>query len=317
MSRILLPFVIAGIVALLCTPLVDRVTGRTGWPRWLVCSLLLLVLLSCAALLGWALVPPLIHDLVSVGGDLQGEIQRLFQGLLGGHFLSAHIDAARLASEAVARLRQWAGGDTILLAGEFGFAGFFGVILFWVLLAYFLLDEPRISAGLLWLVPPPRRAFALRVWRDLGPALRRYFAGVILIAAYATLAAYLGLGWFLRLHDAVFLAVVTGVLELLPLVGPIAAALIAGLVAMGQYDGGVHIIAYVAYAVALRISIDQLVGPIVLGRAGRMPPALIIFCFLAGGVLFGITGVILGVPVALAVKSILAVRYERLAPGVL
>jgi len=310
MSRILLPFVLAAILALLCAPLIQAVVGRTGWPRWLVSSLLLFALLSCAALLGWALVPPLIRDLVSVGSDLQGAAQRLFQSLLGAHFLNAHVDPARLANEAVTRLRQWAGGDTILLAGEFGFASFFGFILFWVLLAYFLLDEPRISAGLLWLVPPARRPFALRVWRDLGPALRRYFAGVILIAAYATFAAYLGLGWFLRLHDAVFLAVLTGILELLPLIGPLAAALIAGLVAMGQYEGGIHLIAYVVYAVALRISIDQLVGPIVLGRAGRMPPALVIFCFLTGGVLFGITGVILGVPIALAVKSILTVRYD-------
>lgn len=317
MSRILLPFVIAGIVALLCAPLIEAVMRRTGWHRWLVSSLLLLVLLSCAALLGWLLVPPLIRDLASAGSDLQGATQRLFQSLLGAHFLNARVDPAHLANEAVAQLRQWAGGDTILLAGEYGFAGFFGFILFWVLLAYFLFDEPRISAGLLWLVPPMRRPFALRVWRDLGPALRRYFAGVVLIGAYATFAAYLGLGWFLRLHDAFFLAVLTGILELLPLVGPLAAALIAGLVAMGQYDSGVHLIAYIAYAVALRISIDQLVGPLVLGRAARLPPALVIFCFLTGGVLFGITGVILGVPVALAVKSILSVRYETLAPQAL
>jgi predicted PurR-regulated permease PerM len=317
MSRILLPFVMAGIVALLCAPLIDWAMRRTGLPRWVVCWLLLLALLSCAGLLGWLLVPPLAHDLVSVGTDLRAVLQGAFQGLLGDRILSLPVDPARLADEAVTRLRQWAGGDPLLAIGALGFASSFGLMLFWVLLAYFLLDEPRISAGLLWLVPPQRRAFAGRVWGDLAPTLRRYFAGVGVIAAYTCLVAYLGLGWILRLHHALLLALLTGILELLPMVGPLAAALLAGLVAIAQYGGGPHVIAYVGYATALRVSIDQLVGPVVLGRAGRIQPALVIFCFLTGGVLFGVTGVVLAVPVALAIKSLLAARYAGLAEGTL
>ena len=59
----------------------------------------------------------------------------------------------------------------------------------------------------------------------------------------------------------------------------------------------------------LRLSIDQMVGPVVLGRAAHVHPVLIIFCFLAGGVVLGIPGVILAVPVALVVKSTLATIY--------
>jgi len=317
MSRILLPFVTAGIVALLCTPLIERVKSRTGWPRWLVCWLLLLLLSSGVLLLGWLLVPPLASDLLRVGSDLHGALQSVLQGLLGERLLNIQVDPAQLASDAVLRLRQWVGGDAILVLGTLGAAGFFGFILFWVLLAYFLLDEPRISAGLVWLVPPARRSFALRVWGDLAPTLRRYFAGVAIIAAYTTLAAYLGLGAILRLHHALLLALLTGILELLPVIGPLAAAVIAGLVAIGQYGGGSHVVAYVGYATALRVSIDQLVGPIVLGRAGRLPPVLVIFCFLVGGVLFGVTGVILSVPIALAVKSLLTARQSALTPGAL
>jgi len=69
------------------------------------------------------------------------------------------------------------------------------------------------------------------------------------------------------------------------------------------------ILDYALYATALRLSIDQLIGPIVLGAAARLHPVLIIFCFLAGGVVFGIPGVILAVPVALLIKSTLATLY--------
>ena len=55
----------------------------------------------------------------------------------------------------------------------------------------------------------------------------------------------------------------------------------------------------------------------VLGRAGRLPPVLVIFCFLVGGVLFGVTGVIVSVPVALAVKSLLTARHAALTSSAL
>jgi predicted PurR-regulated permease PerM len=67
----------------------------------------------------------------------------------------------------------------------------------------------------------------------------------------------------------------------------------------------------------LRLSIDQLLGPIVLGKASRVHPVGVIFCFLAGGMLFGIVGIILAVPVALVVRTTLAILYDepRAAPG--
>ena len=68
---------------------------------------------------------------------------------------------------------------------------------------------------------------------------------------------------------------------------------------------------------ALRLSIDQLVGPLVLGNAARVHPTLVIFCFLAGGALFGIVGVILAVPVALTVKVTLATIYARAGRAVM
>jgi predicted PurR-regulated permease PerM len=47
----------------------------------------------------------------------------------------------------------------------------------------------------------------------------------------------------------------------------------------------------------------------VLGKAARISPVLVIFCFLSGGVLFGISGVILAVPFALSIKVILEAVY--------
>ena len=141
--------------------------------------------------------------------------------------------------------------------------------------------------------------------------LRRYFIGLLVVVAYLATVAYVGLGLFLHIPHAVFLALLTGILELLPVIGPGAAAVIAGLVAMHYANGVGSIIAYAIYATALRISIDQLFGPLVLGTAARVHSVLVILCFLAGGWLFGVAGVILAVPVALVVKVTLAMLYDE------
>jgi predicted PurR-regulated permease PerM len=60
-----------------------------------------------------------------------------------------------------------------------------------------------------------------------------------------------------------------------------------------------------------QLSIDQLLGPIVLGSAARAHPVVVIFCLLAGGALFGIVGVILAVPAALVVRTTLAILYDE------
>lgn len=187
----------------------------------------------------------------------------------------------------------------------------FGAVLTLVLLCYFLLSGPSIARGLLWLVPPQQRPLVAHIWSFVDPMLKRYFIGVAIVVTYAAAAAYIGLGVALGIPHAVPLALITGILEIIPMVGPGASALIAGLVAIHYAAGIGAILSYAIYAMALKVSIDQLVGPLALGAAARLHPALIIFCFLSGGLLFGVVGVILAGPMALVVKTTLTVLYDE------
>jgi predicted PurR-regulated permease PerM len=312
---ILLPFVVAGIVAFVATPIIDRLTARTRAPRWVHALAALGVLLGLATILALVGAPPLLQELRRIAGDLQGTVTGFLRVLLGsGSFdlMGQRLDAAGIGAMIARDAQAWMAQDGHLLElAAVGAAGFFGAILTIVLLGYFLLDAHRIGRGLAWLIPPRHRQLASRVGRDLVPLLRRYFIGVGLVVLYASIAAYIGLGLVLKIQHAVFLALITGLLELIPFVGPGAAALIAGLVAVQQASSAWSIIAYILYATALRISIDQFFGPLVLGRAAYVPPVLVIFCFLAGGLLFGIVGVILSVPVALCIKVLLRELYQE------
>jgi predicted PurR-regulated permease PerM len=221
------------------------------------------------------------------------------------------MNAQEIARRVTNSIDDWLGqGAELLTLAAWSIAAIFGGFLTLVLLFYFLVGGSALARGALWLVPPARRARFEYVVSRLNPVLTRYFVGVLVVVTYAVIAAYIGLGIFLRIENALFLALLTGVLEMIPIIGPAIAIMIVGLVAVHHAEGFGPIFGFALYAMALRLSIDQLVGPLVLGRAARLHPTLIIFCFLAGGVLLGVTGMILAVPVAVAVKNTLAILYD-------
>jgi predicted PurR-regulated permease PerM len=226
------------------------------------------------------------------------------------HLFGSSINAHEIVQSVLERMRDWFGQtDHIANVAGYSLAAVMGAFLTMVLLFYFLASGPRVARGLFWMVPPQRRPLVARIWARLDPVLMRYFLGVLAVVVYTTFAAYIGLGVILGIKHAVLLAMLTGILETVPVIGPTTAAIIAGLVALRSAPGIITVVEFTIYATVLRLSIDQVVGPIVLGRAAHVHPVLIIFCFLAGGVVLGIPGVILAVPVALMVKSTLATLY--------
>ncbi|HET7849299.1 MAG TPA: AI-2E family transporter [Pseudolabrys sp.] len=311
---VLLPFVISGLLAFICTPLVDWLSARTRSPRPLWAACVFLVIVGIGVVMGFLGVPPLLRELARLVTDFQGIVESLAKTMIGDRTVSLFgqsMNAAQLAQAAVSGVQNWVGqAGKVVTFGGLAFAGIFSVFLTIVLFFYFIMSGAAIMRGLLWMVPPKQRPFVQHIWSRLDPVLRRYFIGVLVVVAYAIVASYIGLGLVLGIHHAVVLALLTGLLEMIPIVGPGAAAVIAGLVAVRYATGLGSIIGYTIYAAALRLSIDQLLGPIALGTAARLHPVLIIFCFLSGGLLFGITGVIMAAPVALITKVTLAALYD-------
>ena len=236
LQGILLPFVIAAVTAYVCVPLIDWVMARTRLPRWPVALCVLALLMGAAALLVLLGLPVLLGQAQSLVTDLHGAVADLMRALIGKHsvhVLGSTLDAERVSDQIVGALQHWTNGGQLLTVIGWGAAAAFGFMLVWVLMGYFLVDAPAIASGLRWLVPPGRRALAEQVWQELDPILRRYFVGVAVVVAYATTAAYLGLELLLGLHHALALALLTGVLEVIPVIGPLAAAVVAGLAVVG------------------------------------------------------------------------------------
>jgi predicted PurR-regulated permease PerM len=313
---ILLPFVLAGIIAYIFTPALDWAAKRTGLPRLLLAVILFLLLFGITVLVVALAGQRLLTEGRGIAADLQGMLENFTRQAVGDdpiHLFGSTLTAHDISAAALDRLRDWfSQADQLGFVTEYSLAFIMGSFLTIVLLFYFLVSGRRVARGLFWIVPPHRRPLVARIWSRLDPVLFRYFIGVLVLVVYATVAAYVGLGVILGIKHAVFLALLTGLLETVPVIGPTTAAILAGLVSLRTATGIINIVEYAAYATALRLSIDQLVGPVVLGRAAHVHPVLIIFCFMAGGIVLGIPGVILAVPVALVVKSTLATLYGDL-----
>jgi predicted PurR-regulated permease PerM len=312
---ILLPFILPAAVAYVCTPLVEWLAQHTRIRRGAAAGAVFLVLLATLAALGYFAAPPFLRGALHLVTDLRGTIETAAHRAIGDRtvqILGQSMNAAQISQRAVQGLGSSLSQGRALALAAWGFAGVFSIFLMIVLLFYFLVGGPQISQGLFWLVPPKQRPLIHSIWRRLDPVLKRYFIGVAAVVVYASSASYVGIGLVLKLPHAILLALLTGILEMLPVIGPALSAIIAGLVAIQNATSLGGVVGYAIYATALRLSIDQLLGPLVLGSAARIHPTLIIFCFLTGGLLFGVVGVILAVPVALTIKIVLATLYEEL-----
>ncbi len=189
-------------------------------------------------------------------------------------------------------------------------AGVMGCFLVFVLLFYFLLHGQRLIDGAVWLVPPRHRPETLALLRRIDPMLGRYIRGIFLIVLITAALCWVPFKLVLGLPHAAGLALVTGLLELMPVVGPLAAATLVGLVAVGEGKVWV-VVGFVIFYIIIRIFIDEVLGPLVLGRAATIHPVVVVFSFLAGATLLSLIGVLLAVPVASSVKIVLTAIYEE------
>lgn len=307
----LLPFVLASLLAYLLSPLVEMTATGLRLSRFQAAAVVYVFLLTILAVATFLGAPLLFRELEGLFTDFQSISRNLAHSFVDDHaitILGKNMDPVEIADSVTRAMRDWLGtpGRVIEIA-TVSFAGLFGGILVLVLLFYMLAQGPEIFQGILWLAPPARRDVTERIWLRLSPLLWRYVLGLLVVVVCATIAAYIGLGLFLGLRHAFLLALMTGMLEMIPVIGPGASALIGGLAAAHKAAGIGPVLGYAVYVVVLRLTIDQILGPLVLGKAAILNPVVIIFCFLMGGGLLGITGVILAVPAAITIKTSIAV----------
>lgn len=309
---VLLPFVIAAGLAYVARPVLRWLRDRVGLPRWAAALLVYLLFLATVAGAGFAAKARLVPELTNVIVNAPELMHQFLLRTFGERFtlFGQPVEAAVLSRRVVDDLRSRAGAvaDVQLVMTAFG--AMMGLVLTLVLLAFFLFTGPELARGAMWLVPPHLRPRANDLAGRIDPILSRYVVGVFLVVLYTATATWVMTGPIFRVSHAILLALAVGVLELVPVIGPILSFIAFALLAVQEATFGT-IVGFGVFTIALRVSIDQLVAPLVLGRAAKLPAALIIFAFLAGGAIYGILGMLLAIPFAAATKVVLQDLYDR------
>ena len=192
-------------------------------------------------------------------------------------------------------------------------AGLIYIVLIPILAFIFVRDGPQIRQTL---VSEPdtgeRRSEVAQLLWELHDALSHYVRAVGLLCL-ATLVAY---GIFFSLAGVpygILLASVAAVLEVLPLIGPLGAAVIALFVAGAS--GYEHLLWIVAFIACYRVFQDYVLAPKLMSGNIGVHPALVIFGLLAGEQLGGVAGIFLSIPV-MAALIILAKHARKKEPVV-
>ena len=234
----LLPFVFAIAIAFVTDPLIRAGQRRLRLPRWVVGALVYVVLVLLLAATLYAIGANAAHDLTQIAERGPATLHKFIEDIVGPNgiawfgktyraddvmqALSASSREARRGERLGAARSAWDQRAVRL------------VFLTLVLTPYFMISGPRLAAGAIWLIPPERRKSVTDLLPKIIPALRRYLLGIFLVVVYTSLIAWIGFGPVFALPGAVLLAVTVGILEIMPVVGPISAAILVGIVALQQ-----------------------------------------------------------------------------------
>ena len=309
--EILLPFILAAAIGFILTPAIDYIHSRIGIRRSIVAIVTFLLFVGVFGILAYWVGSLILRDTVEMTRQFPQLLRRMIAEVVHiNPTLAQSIDVNALANEIETDLAAFFSRGTDLKFTRYGVAGIFGVIIMLVLLIYFLLSGRQVAAGVFWLIPPEYRAGVDRITSKILPMLWRYFVGLIGVISYTTVVAWIGFTLIFHVPYASVLAIAVGLLELIPVIGPAVSFGIVGLTAI-QQTTTLGLIGLAVFAIALRLSIDNIVGPLVIGRAAQLHPVVIFFAFLSGAALFGIIGLILAVPVASAIKIVMTAYYAE------
>lgn len=308
-----LPIAFAAGLVFLLEPAV-KVFERLRIPRIVGAIFSLIVLLAVVVAVG-ALVWPTVQE---QGTELIAQLPDIYVSVadwLREVATNLGLDIEELLSQEVIEewLRDPANQETIQNI-LFGFGAGAGVVIRGVaetitiaalapiLAIYILMDLNRFKANALELTPPKQRTEVAYVGGEVGTAMGSFVRGQLLVALIVGIASSIGM-WAIGLPFWLLIGIVSGILNLIPFVGPVVGGALAALVALLQGDFWLAV-----WAVAIMIGIQQvdnhLITPMVQRARVNLSPLVIILALIIGGALAGLLGVLVAIPATAAVRIV-------------
>ncbi|MBU1083182.1 AI-2E family transporter [Patescibacteria group bacterium] len=290
------------IVSAALSPLVDKL-GKFKIPRALSIAIIYLLSLGIMGVVVYFVLPPMISQIKQLANNLPNYF------LVFSNFINNlnDIGSGSWISTSQANLQSVSTFLGSFVNNIFNTTlgvinGATALIAIFILTLYFLLDQNGIKKFFVSLIPIKQKGKIVSLANKVGLKLGGWLRGQIILAITVGLIVYVGL-LILKMPYALTLGILAGALEIIPVIGPIIAAIPAILIAFTIAPTTALIIT-IFYIFVQELE-NKLLVPKVMQYAVGLNPVTIIIIVLIGAKLMGILGILLSVPVAAVIYVVL------------
>lgn len=311
---ILLPFILAIILAYVLNPLVE-ILEHYRFPR----TGALLVIYSIGILTAFLAVvygiPVIVRELNNLAGDVprltsqtQREINAVYERFrrlpLPAGVVQVLNDNVRVMEATVISGLRSAVNAVLSL-----FSNMLSIFLAPILAFYLLKDWDHFGKRVLSIFPVSWHEKLMPLWEDVDRVLMGFIRGHLLVAILVGFFTGIGLT-IVGMNYVILLSVISAITDLIPYFGPIIGAL--PIVALALLQSTTLALRVLVVMLVVQQVESNLISPAVLGESVGLHPITIVFALLAGGTLFGIVGLLFAVPVAGITRVLIGYAYSNL-----
>lgn len=299
--EVLLLVFIAVLCAVYLSGVTDMLERRFRLARWLGLAIAVVATLAAVVGIGAVIVPPVLaqtQSLISGLPQTLTNIQNVIAGWASEYAVLRDTELANPASGLVASLINDA--TTFLRGSILPYVTAGGKLFIEgasvVVMSLYLAVQPRLYRdGILSLLPPRHRPVGARVLDDAGATLRAWVVGQLLAMLVLAMLTALGL-WVLGVPYWLAFGIFTGLVAVVPFFGTLVSTLLPALfvVSTGNW---VKVLAVILLGVAVHVVEANVVVPRIMERRLALPPVLTIASVLTMGILIGVVGLVVAVPV--------------------
>ena len=262
-------------------------------PRWVAILVPYVAILGTIGLVVAVIWPPLLAQARALWAQLPDMFDRGQRFLVGKGLLNEHLTLR----EAIERAQGPGGAAAEKVAGAvLGLAGgIFGILTILVLSLYILIDADNLRTSMLRLFPAEQRPRVSAVSREAMVKVSAWLGGQILLASVIATTSAIGL-WALGIPFFYVLALICGIGEMIPVIGPVLAAIPA--LAIAATISLQKTILVLIFLIAQQQLESNFLVPRIMSRHVGVSPVTVLVALLIGASLLGIVGAILAVPTA-------------------
>ncbi len=292
---VIIALFISIVIASALDPVVDRwQKGRI--PRWLSVLVIMVIIFGVIGLVIFLMIPPVKNQIEQLSNNIPAVLDQ-FENLRGVAEKYNLVDGSQGFLQTIGN--RLGGAAQGLVSGITGaFSGIITLITIIVLSAYLISQEKGVKRFVKAISPMKYRPYIMYLTDKIQSKMGQWLRGQLLLMFIVGGLTYLGL-WLMGVEYALILAILAGLLEIIPIIG-IPIAIIPALIVSFTQNPILALFVLILYVVIQQVE-NHILVPKIMQKAVGLNPVFVILALLVGYERGGVLGVLLSVPAATAV----------------